>query len=84
MAQHIITVSFRRRPLVIREILRARREEGTKPPLGPSTPTYHITLIPNIFCVAIRGRELKLRIGSPGGPFAFVGSYFQLTNAELA
>jgi|GEM_PF-6652234 hypothetical protein len=73
MVQQIITVSFLRKPLVFREILRAQWEDGTKPLLGASTPTYHIMLIPNIFCVAIGGRELKLCIGSPGGPFASVG-----------
>jgi len=73
MVQQIITVSLRRRPPGFREILRARRGEGTKPLLGASTPIYHFMLIPNIFCVAIRGRELKLCIGSLGGPFASVG-----------
>jgi hypothetical protein len=73
MVQRITTVPFPRRPLVFREILRARREEGTRPFLGPSTLTYHIMLLPNIFCVAIRESELRLCIGSPGGPFATVG-----------
>jgi len=49
MVQQIITVSFLRKPLVFREILRAQWEDGTKPLLGASTPTYHIMLIPNIF-----------------------------------
>jgi hypothetical protein len=84
MVQRIITVSFHQRPLVFREILRAQREEDIKPPLGPSTLTYHIMLIPNIFCVAIRGRELKLCIGSPGGPFAPASSQFRLSWVDPA
>jgi len=82
MVQRIITVSFHQRPLVFRELL--QREEDIKPPLGPSTLTYHIMLIPNIFCVAIRGRELKLCIGSPGGPFAPASSQFRLSWVDPA